>query len=120
MPKFLPFVLAAALLSALPASGFAATQIANSATSKFCSADAPDSYKRPGGYCDQIDDTNSLFTPNEAACGSVADAGFRYDDIQGRLLVAEPMPIDPCCRFGFNMTEQLPVNGTLVASLCPP
>ena len=56
----MPIILAAALLSALPASGFAATQIANSATSKLCDPDAPEGYKRPGGYCEQIDDLKSL------------------------------------------------------------
>jgi len=116
----MPFIIAAALLSALPATGFAATHIANSATSKFCAPDAPESYKRPGGYCDQIDSVDSLVPQGSGtACGNVADAGFRFDEIQG-LLVATA-PINPCCNFGFNMEQQLPVDGILVAdNSCPP
>lgn len=113
----MPLILAAALFSALPASGFAATQIANSDTSKLCAPDAPESYKRPGGYCDQIDDLKSLAPTGDGdSCGKIADAGFRFDEIQGRLRVA--MPIDPCCVVGFNMQQQLPVDGILVASAC--
>jgi hypothetical protein len=96
----------------MPASGFAAAQVANSATSKLCAPDAPESYKRAGGYCDQIDRTDSLVPTQENAspCPHVADADFRFDEIQDRLQVA----VNPCCGFGFNL-EQLPVAGILVA-----
>lgn len=34
--------------------------LADSSTDPLCSADAPEGYKRPGGYCDQIDSKGSL------------------------------------------------------------
>jgi hypothetical protein len=119
LPKFVPFIVAAVLLSALPATGFAAAHIASSDTSKVCAPDAPESYKRPGGYCDQLDDLNSLLpTGPETVCPTVADAGFRFDEIQGRVL--QVGMINPCCRYGFNLEQQLPVDGILVANACPP
>ena len=33
---------------------------ADSSISKLCGPDAPDAYKRPGGYCENIADNNSL------------------------------------------------------------
>jgi len=114
LSKFLPFVIATALLAALPSSGFAAAHVANAATSKLCGPDAPESYKRPGGYCDQLDDLGSLAPKGEGShCAKFADAGFRFDEIQGRLLMATP-PMDPCCA-GFIMQMQLPVAGILLA-----
>lgn len=119
MTKTLAALLALAMLSAVPAA--AATQVANSSTSPLCTPEAPESYKRAGGYCDEIDNLKSLIpTRTEEACGSVADAGFRFDEIEGRLLVAEP--IDPCCKFGsldgIDSTN-LPLAGIKVASACP-
>ncbi len=112
MTKFLPFVLAAALVAVLPSSGFAATHLANSGASKFCSADAPESYKRPGGFCDQLDGWKSL-NQHETNCGHFADAGFRYDEIEGRMVVAAKY--SPCCNQVGMLNLPLPPERILVA-----
>ena len=116
MTKTFAALLAFAMLTALPAA--AATQVANSSNSAHCSEQAAEGYKRPGGYCEQIDDLNSLVPASDGACATVADAGFRYDEIEGRMLVAIPM--DPCCRHdvGSLTGGDLPPVGILVADRC--
>lgn len=120
MTRILAIIVATAMLSALPVSALATTQVADSSTSAFCGPDGAESYKRPGGFCEQLDDNNSLvFDEGDDACALVGDAGFRYDEIQGRLLVA--MPANPCCKqWGMIPDDQLPPEGILVAnSGCP-
>jgi len=120
MRPILPILIAAAMLPALPLSAMAATQVANSGASQFCGADAAEGYKRPGGFCDQLDDMNSLApTSDDDGCKKVSDAGYRFDGQSGRLLVAEPM-YDPCCpHYGMLTPGQvLPAEGLLVAAKC--
>jgi len=38
----------------------AAPALANSSIDRLCGPDAPEGYKRPGGYCEQIDSNKSL------------------------------------------------------------
>jgi hypothetical protein len=52
-------ILAAVLALAAPLGGVAPA-FADSSTDRLCGPDAPDGYKRPGGYCDQIDNKGSL------------------------------------------------------------
>ncbi len=112
MTKTIAAILAFAMLTAMPAA--AATQVANSSTSPLCTEQAPDAYKRPGGYCDQIDDLNSLAPKGGDSCGFVADAGLRFDEIEGRMLVA--VPINPCCNLLGSLTgADLPPAAILVA-----
>jgi len=120
MIKILAVILAVATLPALPLSAVAATQFADSSASSLCGEAGAEGYKRPGGFCEQLDDLKSLVDDvDDDACATVGDAGFRYDEIQGRLLVA--MPIDPCCNFAEIVpADHLPPEGILVAtSGCP-
>ena len=58
MNKIIALALAAASLTAFP---LATPSLAlDKSISPLCGPDAPASYKRPGGYCDQIGSTNSL------------------------------------------------------------
>ena len=118
MIRILAVILAAATLPALPLSAVAATQFADSSLSPLCSDAGAEVYKRPGGFCEQLDDMNSLVHDVEDdACATVADAGFRYDEIQGRLQVA--VAIDPCCDFEAMIpADHLPPVGILVAIAC--
>lgn len=116
MTRVLTILLSAALLPILSFPAAAATQIANSETSAFCGPEGAEGYKRPGGFCEQIDDNNSLMPGKDGdGCETVADAGFRFDEVTGRLLVSE---IDPCCNYGELTLDELPLNGILVASYC--
>jgi hypothetical protein len=117
MTRVLAILLSAAILPILYVPATAATQIANSETSAFCGPDGAEGYKRPGGYCEQIDDNNSLMPGKEGdGCANVADAGFRFDEATGRLLVAEP--IDPCCNYAELTLDQFPLDAILVAVSC--
>ncbi len=120
MIRILAVILAAATLPALPLSAVAATQVADSSLSPLCGEAGAEVYKRPGGFCDQLDDLNSLVHEVEDdACATIADAGFRYDEIQGWLQVAGA--IDPCCHIeAMIAVDHLPPEGILVAtSGCP-
>ena len=76
---------------ALALSMFPATVpvLANSANDPLCSAEAPEGYKRPGGYCEQIDDTSSLVTTEKRDCVYKV---IGFDALQRGevVLVAEP------------------------------
>ena len=58
--KLMNKIIALAFLAASALAIPAAPVLANSAIDSYCGPDAPEGYKRPGGYCEQIDDTNSL------------------------------------------------------------
>jgi hypothetical protein len=68
------------LAMAAPFSG-AGLAFADSSTDRLCGPDAPEGYKRPGGYCDQIDDKGSLFAPKD---------NCDYDMIEATLLTLKP------------------------------
>ena len=54
-------ILAITLLVASTAAFPLATPVfADSSTNALCGPDAPDGYKRPGGYCEQLDNKGSL------------------------------------------------------------
>jgi hypothetical protein len=57
-------VLGLMLAMAAPFGG-ASVALADSSTDSLCGPDAPEGYKRPGGYCDQIDSKGSLFEQND-------------------------------------------------------
>ncbi len=57
MKKIIAITLLLASVAAFPA---AAPALADSSSDRLCGPDAPEGYKRPGGYCDQIDSKGSL------------------------------------------------------------
>lgn len=63
-----------------------------------CPADAPDSWKRPGGYCEQIESLKSI-APNGSGTTPLCqmDAMAAPMMVNGRVLVAL---INPCCNVG--------------------
>ncbi len=66
MHKIIAVALLTASLAAFPAAlpSFAA-QAANDG---LCGPDGPEAYKRPGGYCEQVDNKGSLVEPTEGDC----------------------------------------------------
>lgn len=60
---------------------------ADSSTDPLCSADAPEGYKRPGGYCDQIDSKGSLMEDKDG-CDYRMPVAMLLSD-QQRVLVAD-------------------------------
>lgn len=80
-------VLAAVLALAAPLGGVAPA-FADSSNDRLCGPDAPDGYKRPGGYCDQIDSKGSLFEQKD--CNYMpATIGFSAVFDLPRLQLAE-------------------------------
>ncbi len=61
MNKIIALTFLAAAALATPA----APAFANSSVDRLCGPDAPEGYKRPGGYCEQIDSTSSLVQSEE-------------------------------------------------------
>src|SRR5688500_3550655 len=62
-------IFAVALLIASTAAFPVATPVfAGSSNDALCGPDAPEGYKRPGGYCEQIDNKNSLFDTDDEDC----------------------------------------------------
>ena len=57
MKKILAITLLIASTAAFPA---ATPAFADSSTNALCGPDAPEGYKRPGGYCEQLDNKGSL------------------------------------------------------------
>ncbi len=78
------------------APAYAAPRFADASSSSFCTGSADSPYQRPGGFCDQLNDKDSLVKDQEDDGCSVNVAMNAPD----RLLVA--IPIDPCnpCQFG--------------------
>jgi hypothetical protein len=59
-------ILALTLMLAMAAPFGAITPaLADSSNDRLCGPDAPEGYKRPGGYCDQIDSKGSLMDHQE-------------------------------------------------------
>ncbi|WP_423068005.1 hypothetical protein [Devosia sp. CN2-171] len=63
MKNFIALALVAASLTAFPVAtpAFAV----DTSISALCGPDGPESYKRPGGYCEQIGSNNSLVEPKD-------------------------------------------------------
>lgn len=79
-------ILAITLMLAMAAPfGGASVALADSSTDPLCGPGAPEGYKRPGGYCEQIDSKSSL-TEKKDCVIPVADATIAFGD---RILVAE-------------------------------
>jgi hypothetical protein len=115
MTKILPVLIAVALLPSLQLPAFAGTQLANSGLSPYCGPDGAANYKAPGGFCDQLDDLNTLMPKGDGdPCGIVAETRITFDSKSGRLLVA--VPYNPCCNYGSLTNGDLPVDGILVAT----
>ncbi|MBK8085469.1 MAG: hypothetical protein IPK28_17475 [Devosia sp.] len=117
MNRLLAYAIAATLVAAIPLSASGAVRIAGSDNTQLCGPDAPEGYKRPGGFCEQLDDWKSL-VPTQEGCTPilVGDAAF---DRSGRILVA--IPIDPCCLIATSLDlPHLPPEGVLVAVSCLP
>lgn len=67
-------ILAVALLIASAAAFPVATPVlADSSTDPLCQPDAPEGYKRPGGYCEQLDG-GSLFKSDQDDCNYVMES----------------------------------------------
>lgn len=99
------------LAASMFAPAYAGTQLANAANSAFCTDGANAAYQRPGGFCDQLDDTNSLVKDDGDGCSVRVTMNGSSDDL--RLLLAAPRPFDPCdpCNYGF-VNDMFP-NGLL-------
>ncbi len=71
---------------ALVAASFAAFPVTTPAfavdtdISPLCGPDAPEAYKRPGGYCEQIGSNNSLFTPQDDCEYMLLNIAMKSDD----------------------------------------
>ncbi len=118
MNRLLAYAVAATLFAAAPFSASGAVRMAGSDTTPLCGPDAPEGYKRPGGFCEQLDDWKSLI-PTQEGCTVVlvGDAAF---DRNGRTLVAAPI-YDPCCVILSSLDlPHLPPEGLLVAVSCLP
>lgn len=62
-------ILALTLMLAMAAPfGGVTTAFADSSNDRLCGPDAPEGYKRPGGYCDQIDSKSSLSKGDNEGC----------------------------------------------------
>lgn len=106
------FAAAAGLLLAASmfAPAYAGTQLANAANSAFCNDEAARaSYMRKGGFCDQLDDMNSLVKDDgDDGCKvtmNVPSAASRL------LLAAMYDPCDPCYDYGL-VNDLLPPGAT--------
>ncbi|MDC9825131.1 hypothetical protein PRN20_15475 [Devosia sp. ZB163] len=118
MTKILPVLIALALLPSLQLPALAGTQLANSGLSPYCGPDGAANYKAPGGFCDQLDDLNTLMPKGDGeVCGNVAETRITFDDKSGRLLVAVP-DYDPCCHVTWLNNVDLPVEAIRVATAC--
>lgn len=118
MPKLIAYSLAVAMLAATPLHASAAVESASSSRTELCSPGGPEGYQRPGGFCDRLDNPNSLSSPiTSAGCPNlIADAGYRYDSQLGTL-VLNLAAADPCNKVEcvtLNL-KHLPGEGILVA-----
>ena len=76
-----------ALLASVAAFPVATPALANSSVDPLCGPDAPEGYKRPGGYCEQIDNNGSLLDSKECDYDYILKLAFTLDTAQS-LLVA--------------------------------
>jgi hypothetical protein len=65
MQKTIALALVVASLAAFPAA--TPTFAGDSSITALCGPDAPESYKRPGGYCDQVRSNDSLLPKGDGA-----------------------------------------------------
>jgi hypothetical protein len=72
--------------------------LASSEVAIACPADAPEAWKRPGGYCEQIQNLNSIAPYGTGEGCKVVSMGIAPQMIEGRVQVATL--IDPCCNYG--------------------
>jgi hypothetical protein len=113
------------LAASMFAPAYAGTQLANAANSAFCNDEAARvAYMRKGGFCDQLNDMNSLVKDDgDDGCSITVTMNGSFET--PRLLVAGPGPIDPCdpCNYGF-INDLLPPGAIdrvhVAAAPCPP
>jgi len=67
MQKIIALALLVASLGAVPVLSTSA-QAVEAGIAGHCGPDAPESYKRPGGFCEQVGSNKSLVEPQEADC----------------------------------------------------
>lgn len=86
MKNIIALALVAASLTAFPVAtpAFAV----DTSISPLCGPDAPESYKREGGYCDQIGSNNSLVKPEEGCNYYYAPASVDVKPLEETALVA--------------------------------
>jgi hypothetical protein len=89
-------ILALTLMLAMAAPfGGVTTAFADSSTDRLCGPDAPEGYKRPGGYCDQIDSKGSLMDHKTGCDYQMVEALLTSLAPGERLLVADDcLPAD--------------------------
>ncbi|MBN9314353.1 MAG: hypothetical protein J0I99_01295 [Devosia sp.] len=66
MKNIVALALVAASLVAFPV--ITPSLAVDTSISALCGPDGPESYKRPGGYCDQVGSNKSLVEPQNAGC----------------------------------------------------
>lgn len=79
MTKFAAIALATLVAAALPVAAPAFAMDASKISEK-CGPNGPESYKRPGGYCEQIGQTQSI--------------GAKGDQKDDLIIIYIPFPID--------------------------
>ena len=108
---------------ALPAAAVAATRVALA-----CPADAPEGWKRPGGYCEQRNTLDTIGTEkgNGVSCRMDADIGDMAPLQRGGKVLLLAMPYNPCCDTSMSVLPSDLPDGLLMrsdaidaASLCP-
>jgi len=91
MNKTIALALVAASLAAFPlATPSFAVDTANSA---LCGPDAPEGYKRPGGFCDQLNEKGSLIHDEDDDCTYILTR-------LGIELLTEEVQVAEYCDFG--------------------
>jgi hypothetical protein len=83
-------ILALTLMLAMAAPfGGVAPALADSSTNPLCAPDAPEGYKRPGGYCDQIDSKGSLMEDKDGGDYRMLEKVVSMLPPTERILVAD-------------------------------
>ncbi len=86
MKKFIAITL---MLTMVAPFGGVGAALADSSTDPLCGPDAPDGYKRPGGYCDQIDSKGSLFHQDDDCDYRAVEALHSMIAVVDRMMVAD-------------------------------
>jgi len=86
MKKILAVALLIASVGAIPS---VTPAFADSSNDPLCGPDAPEGYKRPGGYCEQIDNKGSLVEQNDSCNYLPAEVMVEIALPGAPLLVAE-------------------------------
>lgn len=76
-----------------------------------CPADAPESFKRDGGYCEQIEDLNSI-APNGSGVGCQYKYAALVDPATLRIQLAssDPCHYDDCSAISTGTLDLLPLG----------